>query len=52
MFATTSDVMTLLKSIQQKGMTLVIASHDLDPLAQIAKRSSITKNRGKGSSLP
>ncbi|MDR2417005.1 MAG: ATP-binding cassette domain-containing protein [Holosporales bacterium] len=41
--ATTSDVVTLLKSIQQKGMTLVIASHDLDFLAQIAERIILLK---------
>jgi polar amino acid transport system ATP-binding protein len=40
----TSDVVALLQSIQKGGMTLIIASHDLDFLVQIAERVILLKD--------
>jgi polar amino acid transport system ATP-binding protein len=42
--ATTMDVAALLKSIQNKKTTIVIASHDLDFLMQISNRIILLKN--------
>ncbi|MDR2340807.1 MAG: ATP-binding cassette domain-containing protein [Puniceicoccales bacterium] len=42
--ATTGDVISLLKSIQNRKTTIVIASHDLDFLAQITHRIILLKN--------
>jgi polar amino acid transport system ATP-binding protein len=37
--ATTSDVVSLLKSVYETGVTIVIASHDLDSLAKYQTES-------------
>jgi polar amino acid transport system ATP-binding protein len=42
--ATTADVVDLLKSIQNQQTAIIIASHDLDFLAQIADRIILLKN--------
>lgn len=42
--ATTTDVISLLESIRNMGVTMIIASHDLDFLTQIADRIVILKD--------
>lgn len=42
--ATTNDVVTLLQSVCNMGITMVIASHDLDFLTKIADRIILLKN--------
>lgn len=44
--ATTLDVVSLLESVRNMGVTMVIASHDLDFLTKIADRIVILKNGG------
>ena len=41
--ATTLDIVALLRSVQERGVTMVIASHDLDFLIQIADRIVLLK---------
>ncbi|RZI47761.1 amino acid ABC transporter ATP-binding protein [Rickettsiales endosymbiont of Peranema trichophorum] len=41
--ATTLDVVSLLESVRVEGMTMVIASHDLDFLVKIANRILVLK---------
>ena len=41
--ATISDVVSLLKSVRDKGVSMIIASHDLDFLTQIADRVVVLK---------
>jgi len=41
--ATTLDIVALLRSVQEGGVTMVIASHDLDFLTQIADRIVVLK---------
>jgi polar amino acid transport system ATP-binding protein len=41
--ATTTDVVSLLESIRNKGVTMLIASHDLDFLTKIADRIVIIR---------
>ena len=41
--ATTEDVVDLLKSVSATGVTMVIASHDLDFLTKIADRIILMK---------
>ena len=41
--ATTLDVVSLLKSVQQMGVTMIIASHDLDFLTAIASKIVLLK---------
>ena len=42
--ATTLDVVSLLESVRSMGVTMIIASHDLDFLTKIADRIIILKN--------
>lgn len=42
--ATTLDVVTLLTSVKNLGVTMVIASHDLDFLTKVADRIIVLKN--------
>ncbi|MDR2068181.1 MAG: ATP-binding cassette domain-containing protein [Holosporaceae bacterium] len=42
--ATTTDVVTLLKSVGETGVTMIIASHDLDFLTQISDRIILLKD--------
>ncbi|MBP9752372.1 MAG: amino acid ABC transporter ATP-binding protein [Proteobacteria bacterium] len=42
--ATVEDVVILLESIRKKGVTMLIASHDLDFLTQVADRIILLKN--------
>ncbi|CAO5680803.1 MAG: Glutamine transport ATP-binding protein GlnQ [Holosporales bacterium] len=42
--ATIEDVVALLESVRRKGVTMVIASHDLDFLTMIADRVILLKN--------
>lgn len=42
--ATISDVVDLLKSVQQMGVTMIIASHDLDFLTQISDQIILLKH--------
>lgn len=42
--ATIEDVVNLLKSVQELGVTMIIASHDLDFLTKIANRIIVLKN--------
>lgn len=42
-FATTGEVVDLLRSVQSMGVTMVIASHDLDFLARLADRVVVLK---------
>lgn len=42
--ATTSDVVQLLKSVRDMGVTMLIASHDLDFLTRVADRIVLLKN--------
>lgn len=42
--ATTSDVVTLLEAVRNMGVTMLIASHDLDFLVKIADRIILLKN--------
>ena len=44
--ATTLDVVFLLESVRNMGVTMIIASHDLDFLTKIADRIVILKNGG------
>ena len=41
--ATIEDVVLLLRSVQAAGVTMIIASHDLDFLSQIAERIIVLK---------
>jgi polar amino acid transport system ATP-binding protein len=42
--ATTMDVVTLLQNVRAMGVTMLIASHDLDFLTQMADRIIVLKN--------
>ena len=42
--ATTLDVVSLLESVRKMGVTMIIASHDLDFLTKIADSIMILKN--------
>lgn len=42
--ATTSDVVQLLKSVRDMGVTMLIASHDLDFLTRVADRIVLLKS--------
>jgi polar amino acid transport system ATP-binding protein len=42
--ATIEDIVNLLKSVQELGVTMVIASHDLDFLTKITNRIIVLKN--------
>lgn len=42
--ATTAEVIALLKTVRDMGVTMVIASHDLDFLVQLTDRVVILKN--------
>lgn len=44
--ATTLDVVSLLESVRNMGVTMIITSHDLDFLTKIADRIVILKNGG------
>lgn len=44
--ATTSDVATLLESVKAMGVTMLIASHDLDFLTKISDKVVLLKNGG------
>lgn len=45
--ATIDDVVTLLKSVQELGVTMVIASHDLDFLVRIAEQIIVLRQGSK-----
>jgi polar amino acid transport system ATP-binding protein len=42
--ATIEDVVQLLQSVHELGVTMIIASHDLDFLSRIAQRIIVLKN--------
>ncbi|HKY69671.1 MAG TPA: ATP-binding cassette domain-containing protein, partial [Gammaproteobacteria bacterium] len=42
--ATTSEVVTLLRSVRKMGVTMLIASHDLDFLTKVSDKIVLLKN--------